>query len=279
MNSGPRIGLQLLVLAGIAAAILFVVRITLGQIFLEKTLQHLVAPVGLVWGGFLLVVYFARVYRFNFLFGLSLFFWILLTIAGNGFVSNQLIRFLEADYLEDNLVNCGEMDAVIVLGGGTMTGANGQEQLGASGDRIATAARLYHAGKTNLIICTGQHALKQSNRGLDPGESAKLLLMQMGVDEDQLVVIGGQNTGEEMVELKDFLDDKAFTSVGLITSAWHMKRAMRLADQQGLSLEPVPSNYRSRLDYANPGWVIPGADALRNSHVAVKEWLAGLASR
>ena len=279
MNDRPKIWVHLSVIFAVTTALLVGVKFALGNTFFEKTLQQLVAPVGLAWYVLILVCYFSRLFNVRFVFGLSLACWLILTIAGNGYLSNQAMKYLESDYLDEKLDNVGEMDAIVVLGGGTMNGANGEVQLGISGDRIAAAARLYHTGKTKRIICTGKHALKRGNRGVDPGDAARLILSQMGVEENDIVVVGGPNTGAEMVEIKKYLEDNELEIVGLVTSAWHMKRAMRLADQEGLSLEPVPANYRSRMDHPGPGWVIPGAEALKNSHMAIKEWLAGLASR
>ncbi len=37
-------------------------------------------------------------------------------------------------------------------------------------------------------------------------------------------------------------------SVGLITSAFHMNRSMRLAGVQGLALEPIPVAYKTASD-------------------------------
>jgi uncharacterized SAM-binding protein YcdF (DUF218 family) len=279
MNEKPRIWLHLLALGLIVVCILFGVNTLMGKAFAEKTLQQLIAPVGLIWLAISLTSYFAIMYRAFFVFWLSFLCWIFLTIAGNGYLANQAAKRLEADYLDVTLENVGAFDAVAVLGGGTTIAANNEPQLGQSGDRVAAAARLYHAGKTRVIICTGSSPLAQNNGAMGPADSAYEILVQLGVDGRDIEIVGGPNTGEEMKSLANFLAEKNYSKIGLITSAWHMPRAMRLAKERELEFVPIPSNFRSRPDTVSPGWVIPGAESLETTQLVTKEWLAALVSR
>ena len=133
-------------------------------------------------------------------------------------------------------------DAVIVLGGGGSIGANGRFQGNGSGDRMILAAQLYHAGITPKLICTGKRMTTMDGNGPDPSAISLDLLVGMGVPEDAIERLGGHNTSEEMQNLKKRFGDDQFR-VGLVTSAWHLPRALRLAQANGLNPAPLPADF------------------------------------
>ena len=68
--------------------------------------------------------------------------------------------------------------------------------------------------------------------------------------------------------------------VALITSAFHMGRAMRLAQGERLDFEPFPTCYRSSVaGTVSPKLLIPSADAASDFGRALKEVLAKLVGR
>ncbi len=70
---------------------------------------------------------------------------------------------------------------------------------------------------------------------------ARQVLRELGVPAESIRKIGGRNTFEEMRHLRDLLGPEE--RVGLITSGWHMPRAMRLARAAGLHVEPLPAGF------------------------------------
>ena len=140
-------------------------------------------------------------------------------------------------------------------------------------------ARLYHRGQTKFVVCTGASTDRKPNDPRDAAETAALLLVDVGVPDEQIVRIGGRFTKEEMAELKQLMEQRDWQHVGLITSAWHMRRAMRLAQDQDLELQPLAADFHS-------GWsdwslvdLIPSSTAFRNLELAYRELLAGLVGR
>ena len=171
---------------------------------------------------------------------------------------------------------------VIVLGGGTSSTYNNRVQLGMAGDRVATAARLYHSGQVKKIICTGSQSFRASPEDLHPREEAKLILTEFGIPASAVILLEGENTSQEMNSLKSWIPEHINSPqprVGLITSAWHLNRALRLAKSQGLEFEPIPSNFISGPVNPSPHWVIPSGDNLATTGRIVKEYLAAIVSR
>ena len=70
----------------------------------------------------------------------------------------------------------------------------------------------------------------------------------------------------------------------LVTSAFHMRRAQRLFERQGLQVLPFPVDFQARGRWAGPLWRdptqwLPSAGALDNSSRAMRELLGRLVYR
>lgn len=253
-----------------------------GITMLEKTLTSLVMPIGLVWVGLIPLTYLLLLSRQKILGFLSLGCLLAITLGGNQFVSNYFAYSLEAPFSQIDIAQIPTLDAVIVLGGGTSSTYNNRVQLGMAGDRVATAARLYHSGQVKKIICTGSQSFRASPEDLHPREEAKLILTEFGIPASAVILLEGENTSQEMNSLKSWIPEHINSPqprVGLITSAWHLNRALRLAKSQGLEFEPIPSNFISGPVNPSPHWVIPSGDNLATTGRIVKEYLAAIVSR
>ena len=111
-----------------------------------------------------------------------------------------------------------------------------------------------------------------------PAEEAMILLSQLGGPEHDLNSIEGQNTAQEMLALSKTIEPEA--RVGLITSAGHMKRALRLAHSQGLDPVPLPADFQTPpVIRPNVFHVVPSAHACVSIRDALKEYLAYIVGR
>jgi uncharacterized SAM-binding protein YcdF (DUF218 family) len=176
---------------------------------------------------------------------------------------------------------------------------------------------MWHAGKVDRIICTGTakpHTPPMVDFGLrfdaaagfgesDPAEIGREILVALGVPPSRIIRSGGQNTTAEIQHLAAWLNDPpgAFLApvtgdgesrdfqpvaspqairLGLITSAFHLPRAVRLAKARQLDFTPIPADslVASRND-RGIGICVPTASA--GDHVAkiMKEWLARILGR
>ncbi len=109
-----------------------------------------------------------------------------------------------------------------------------------------------------------------------------MLLIRLGVPDDAIRVMKGRNTFEEVKVIRS--EFPASAKLGVVTSAWHMARVMRLAKNAKVELMPLPADFRHE-SMADWGWArvirecIPNRDAIGLSTVAATEYLASLVSR
>jgi uncharacterized SAM-binding protein YcdF (DUF218 family) len=251
-----------------------------GITIVEKSLTALAMPVGLVWLILLAWVYicFCLGQRKTAIgAGIAL---MLVWGFGNFFVANALVKNLERPFLGFEPADLQPLDVVAVLGGGTTTNANAQPQLARSGERIAMAAKLFLAGKTDRIICTGTQTYISSDDDLDTAEESKAILVKLAIEPESIDTIPGANTSQEMQQLKKWLANHPDAQrIGIITSAWHLKRAMRLAKATGIDATPIPADFLSRYPTVSSDWIIPSSENLDHSTLAIKEYLAALVGR
>jgi len=251
-----------------------------GPTMVEKLLTALANPVGLIWLGLIGLVYFCILNRQSWpaLSGFAC--WLILTVGGNQLVADWLANSLESPFQNIDIFHMEPFDTVVVLGGGTSSLQNGRSQLSNSGDRIATAARLYHAGQVKRLVCTGTQTFRSTPKDLHPREEAAEILLGLGVPANFVLQMKGDNTSQEMANLKKWIDQNdAGGRVGILTSAWHLPRAIRLAKSQGLEVQPIPSNFTSRPFAPSPNLVVPSGENLMVTGQIMKEYLARLVDR
>jgi uncharacterized SAM-binding protein YcdF (DUF218 family) len=179
------------------------------------------------------------------------------------------------------------LDAIVLLGGGTFVSARGEPQLAPAGDRLFEALQQFRAGRTDRLILTGE-ASPDHVRGplAAPGRSARALLISVGVPDQQITLLGGRTTSGEIAEIKQFLSQvpgdwqwSMPPKLGVITSATHLPRAMRLARAAGLDLYPIPCDYRGGPWRWQVRDLVPDARAANQLHAVLHECFAGLVGR
>lgn len=248
---------------------------------IEKTLTYLAMPTGLIWLGLIALTFLAwRRKQRAMLISLSalLAFY---TLAGNDELTKLPLVWLEHEYVQIDPFQQGPYDAVFVLGGGIGVGTNGEPQLEMSGDRAALGARLYHMGRTQRLVAMGTTILGPGGEPQELGSAVTEIWQQWAVPDEHILHLSGTNTREEMAAIRQMVEKHPeWKRLGLVTSARHMRRAMRLAEKNGLSLEPLPANFRGTA----PQWkiwslIIPSGGGFFNSQQACKEILAGLVGK
>ncbi|QEG38676.1 YdcF family protein [Roseimaritima ulvae] len=263
----------LLLMAGIA--------MTAGRAVVEKLLTDLAMPMGLLWLTLCWLCLQLAADR-SAAFKWAALAWLVCTLAGNGLVADVMLGTLEQRYAEIDPLSGPPLDRVVLLGGATNEAPNGQVQINQNGDRVVLAARMVHLGLASKVLCTGARIKGLSDQGTDEGQAARRILMELGVPTDAIEVIGGRNTSEEMQSIKQLVGTQP---VGIITSAWHLDRAMRLAEQEGLQAVPLPSNFNSGSSQTPRPWAsvlrdcIPNVSALASNSRITREYLARLVGR
>lgn len=273
--------LHLLVLSLIGVLFLAGVGMVGGKTMIEKTLTSLASPTGLIWLGLILMIYFCLLLRQSWPAIMGVICWLLLTIFGNGFVANSLIHGLEAEFIESKPFEAEPYDMIFVLGGGTTTNLANRAQATAAGDRVITAARLYHAGKAKKIVCTGEQFTRTVKEDLHPYEEASQILIGLNVPQTAVSKIPGLNTSLEMQNAAKLISQSNIPDarIGIVTSAWHLRRALRLAKANGVEAEGIPADFLSQHYVPSPDNLIPSGPNLAISANAVKEYLAAIVGR
>ena len=137
------------------------------------------------------------------------------------------------------------------------------------------AALSWRAGKVQTIIVTGGKLPWE--RGSASGASLAVEPLQVyGVPPDSIILEGNsRNTHENAVNTAAIWRDKHFRSGLLVTSAFHMPRALASFRKLGIELAPWPADFKGQ-SYPlinNVFDLLPDASALATTTTAIKEWL------
>lgn len=248
-----------------------------GREGLAKSVTQFLQPVGLLWlplNGFVLASLQSGPRR---VFVASSLFWIAYTLLGSGFLAGYLTNQLEVSFVKSKPFQEAPMDAIIVLGGGMSYSINGEAQFSSGGDRVGMAARLYHRGLAKHVICTGKNIdFLSTDLTPDPAALAKQVLVDVKVPAESITELGGRNTQEEMAAIHELMDVRQYKRVGLVTSAWHMERALELSKAEGLDLVPLPCDYGSSESRFTILGIIPNAGAMKGTAAYLKEQVGRL---
>ena len=118
--------------------------------------------------------------------------WLVLSLAGNAYISNQIVITLEQPFFDDQPLEEEPFDLLVVLGGGSKTSPNGRAQLSTSGDRLMLAARMIEGGKAKTVVCTGSHWQPKIEEDLNYCEEAMRILKSLD-GEAEVITMTGKN--------------------------------------------------------------------------------------
>ena len=162
-------------------------------------------------------------------------------------VSDSLIyplenRFQKPDIMPDNI------DGIIILGGGEelkISTSWDHAEMGNGGDRYLAASVLAnHYSNAPVIFSGGSSFLRFRGTGKE-AHIAYQLLTEHGIDQQRIIIESqSRNTYENFLLLKAILPDLDGQYL-LVTSAYHMSRAVGIARKQNINVIAYPVDYRS----------------------------------
>ena len=263
-RSGPNFLAHFLVQIVCIGLLLGLCWVLLGSFVTLKLVKALVSPIGLVWIVLFMAGYALTLLRQGAVSLIAWSAWFALSVSGNSYVANWAVRTLETPLAVVDPLEEQEFAAVIVLGGGTKMSLNDNAQVSGSGDRVVLAARMYHAGLTSKILCTGNNWRPLVEGELDLGPQARDVLIGLGVPAERIELLGGRNTWEEMESIQQWLEKSPDAQrVGLISSAWHLPRAQRIAEQKvQQTLISLPADFAAVPYVPGPHLLIPSSDCM-----------------
>lgn len=170
-------------------------------------------------------------------------------------------------------------DVIVLLGGGaTMDTPNidGHGHLsGSAANRLLTAAQLYH--KYHLpILASGGKVLETTGT---EAEISRTILLGLGVPADKIIVENQSlNTTQNAEYSKKLLDSHGLNQPILVTSAFHMSRAVLQFQKAGVTVTPWPTDYQANV-HSLVSWFdfVPSSSAMTNIALSIKEYI-GLAA-
>ncbi len=203
----------------------------------------------------------------------------LLVLLSYGPVPNFLLRRLEQQYpplsttasveapLDERLSN---VRWIVVLGGGHT-----------SDPKIPVAGNLSHSSLYRLVEGIELHRRIPGSRLVLSGsaiwransdaKAMALVAEALGIERQNIVLEEESNdTEDQAVFIKRVVGEDSFV---LVTSAWHMPRAMGLFARQGMNPVPAPTDYRVIEGQLTPRDYYPNAGHLINTELAIYETL------
>lgn len=174
----------------------------------------------------------------------------------------------------------------IVLGGAVgaaVPGVRAQPDMLDSSDRVWHAARLYRQGVVSHVFVSAGGFLPVPPE-MTEAHAIGLLLQDLGVPPEAIIQESvSATTTENALQTRQWVQQNpAFQPAThwLVTSAFHMPRALQQFERAGLAVRAAPTDFRVVQAHCEPWfYCFPSAGSLATSSLAVKEYLGLLALR
>lgn len=245
----------------------------------SKLLPQLIYPFSaILWLLLAAIVFFFL--RHRRLLGASLFVMVTIIVIAGSPISTEFYRRHEHQYLPTQVDRLPRVDAVVLLGGDVGLPLIPRLDSEIHGSRALHTLRLYRAGKARMIVVSGGNVFPQNNVQPESFYAASLLA-EWGVPPEVILIEGNsRNTYENAKETKKLMNSRQIDKILLVTSAFHMPRALATFKTAGIDAIPSPSSY-SIVNYSHPQileW-IPSLGNLGKMQALIREKLGILVYR
>lgn len=163
-------------------------------------------------------------------------------------VANALARSLEQPPLA-TFAPGKHYDAVVVLGGFVQTAwseSAGVAQYTESVDRVLVAWDLVRAGQADRIVVTSGPPTEDGSPAWAEATMVARDLVMRGVAREKILVDdAARNTRENALHAADIARREGLRDLVLVTSAFHMRRALGCFEAVGLAPDTLPVDYIS----------------------------------
>lgn len=202
---------------------------------------------------------------------------VLYLVAGFSPLGHWLMIPLEERFARPHLTGA-RVDGIVVLGGSVDTlvsRARGVTALNEAGERLSAGAALARRfPEARLVFTGGSNDILYD--GMTEAGAAKDFFARLGIAPERIALEDrARNTAENAALTEALVEPRPGERWLLVTSAFHMPRAVGCFRAAGFPVTPWPVDYRTRgpADAARP---FPRAsEGLRRVDLAAKEW-AGL---
>lgn len=189
--------------------------------------------------------------------------------------AGSILHSLEVHPVLDTTRPVAENSAIVVLSAGMYRDApeyGGDDTVGSlTLERLRYAAKLHRDFGVPVLTTGG--ILGDVETSLAEA-MAKVLTEEFGVDrvwqEKEAF-----NTQQNAAFSEKLLREQGISTIYLVTHSWHMRRAVLVFEQTGLTVVPAPTRLGGPFELSI-GDFIPNAGALNASYYALHEWLGQL---
>jgi uncharacterized SAM-binding protein YcdF (DUF218 family) len=212
-----------------------------------KTLVTLIQPLSVIWlllGSWVIWRVWRKTWRELALPGLA---WLLLTVMSCTPMASLLMAALEKKYPPVDMAALPVADAIVCLGGGaepSLVEPTGLH-LKSGADRLSTALFLLAQAKAPILVLGGGG---YEEAGVMHSEADQVVegLKKAGINTAAMRSLGVcADTHDEAHKMAEWMKEKDWKRVLLVTSAYHMPRSVGTFEKAGVSVLAVPCNYVS----------------------------------
>ena len=173
----------------------------------------------------------------------------------------------------------GAPDGIVILGGSIspeVSAARGETSMGASAERLTVIPELARRYPKARIVFTGGNP--NLFGGPPEADYVTLLLESFGLPAGRVLIENrARNTEENATLTKALVNPKPGERWLLVTSSWHMPRAVGVFRKAGFAIEPHPVDWVSTGATLWPGLPRSIATGLAGIDEASHEWIGMLA--
>ena len=164
-----------------------------------------------------------------------------LYLLSTGAVADRLMGDLEGVY---EVPEAPEGDVIIMLGGGAIAGVRDVDGVGmlaqSPSARLLTVVRLYRIHHLPILLSGGQVF---SDTGSE-AEIARRVLRSLGVPDEMIYTETQSRTTRQNAQYTtQILRREGFVHPILVTSAFHLPRAVLNFEKEGVSVTPYPADF------------------------------------
>ena len=206
-----------------------------------------------------------------------------LALLTGGFtpLADLLYLPLEGQFTRANIAT-GHVTGIIVLGGAEDPRSEGTRELMAlddAGERLTEAAALARRLPDARLVFSGGSDSLVHHKEAEANIAARLFVA-LGIEPGRLTVEArSRSTAENASFTKALIQPKPGERWILITSAWHMPRAVGSFRAAGFPVEPWPVDYRAGVVFEPFKFFSSIPEGLRRLDFAAKEYVGLIAYR
>ena len=201
-----------------------------------------------------------------------------------GFVADLLWKVVEYPWQRKNEDYAPKVDAIVVLSSNGLNIAPGAANIieWRDPDRFFAGVTLFQKRKAPRLFFTGG-VIPYEKTSKDEGTLYKEYAVSLGISPEAITTTKRVvNTAQEAIQVRRMLDQNSSPKeILLVTSAFHMQRAKKQFERQGLFVHPFPVDFKTTKfsPWQSPFQWIPNSQSLNRSSQALRELLGRIIYR